>query len=256
MGTIRLSRLRMGDFRAPVSTISLSLPGESQISPFDFDLLRALIVRSILNEYLHFPDLSPIILRIDSTSISTPRDFSAVSFANIRSLVDTWHVYESILHMRQALAIATEPRGRRLTSLPLEPNESLAAQAFRVKDIDDSAPFQRRREMANVSALPIDFERAIPRAKIKAVSKASADTDSINRFRDAGVAMYVARQKIDPLPIVEACISRYAVFCELVRDPYSPPTAARVKRCGISPKMGRLFRFTLSISRRHVESSI
>ena len=84
--------------------------------------------------------------------------------------------------------------------------------------------------MASALALMREFERPGAGAKINALSKTSADTDSINRFPDSGVAMNVARRTIDSLPIFSAGVSFYADFRDLIRGPYFPPTADRVKR--------------------------
>ena len=98
--------------------------------------------------------------------------------------------------------ISTAPRWRRLNTIPLTSNASLAAQTFRVKDVDTSAPPRRRREMSGEVALHADFERAGTGASIESQSKNADDTDSINRFPDSGFAMDIMRQSIGSWPSV------------------------------------------------------
>ena len=54
------------------------------------------------------------------------------------------------------------PEGELLKSPPLPPNEELAAQKFRAKGVDTSAPPNLRREMLGELALPADFDTPGP----------------------------------------------------------------------------------------------
>ena len=94
-----------------------------------------------------YADWLPIIRRLEATRIAAPQDLAAVPFANISRLVDDWPEKDAILHLWLAASVATEPRGGRLTSLPLTPNAAFAANTFRVRDIDTAAPSNRRPEM-------------------------------------------------------------------------------------------------------------
>ena len=253
---LRIALLLKSDSRALVSTSPLSLSVESQIFPFDFERRRALIVRFSLFGYLPFPDWLKIIRLRESTFPTAQEDFEAAYCSNIRRLVDTWRGKDSLLQRRQAAAIATEPGGGRRTSPTLTSNAALEAQTFRVKDIDNSVAPNRRREMLGELALPADCNRTGPGSNIKYMSKNAADTDTINRFRDAGVAMDITRQSIDSLPIFTAWIPFYADCCDLARAPYAPPTADRVRRCGRRFITGKSLSIYAAISRWTSEPEI
>ena len=67
MARLRLSRFPKSDPRDLVSTLSLSLLGESEISPFDLECRRALIDCLSLSQYLPYPDWLPIIRHLEAT---------------------------------------------------------------------------------------------------------------------------------------------------------------------------------------------
>ena len=70
MARLRLSRSPESDPRALVSAFALSLSGESQISPCDFERCRSIIARFSLYKFLPSPDSLLIIRRVEATLIS------------------------------------------------------------------------------------------------------------------------------------------------------------------------------------------
>ena len=119
MARLRTSRLPESDFRDIVQFPSPTRSGGSQIRPCDFEFWRDIIVRFSLFGYLSFAERLPIIRRIEATLKSTPSDLAAVSFADIRRLVDSWLDLVYVMHFRKAASIVAERRGNRLTPLPL-----------------------------------------------------------------------------------------------------------------------------------------
>ena len=124
---------------------------------------------------------------------------------------------------------------------PLAANASLVAQPFRTKDIDNSLPPLRKRVRTAELSLPGNFDTSGPGGKIRSLPNTCADPVSNHRFSDAGVAIDITQQTIDPRPSVSAGISRYAAFCDLIRDPYLPPTEVRVERWATCFNTGATF---------------
>ena len=114
------------------------------------------------------PDWLHFIRRLAATLISAPCDLADAACSNITRLIDTWAEKDSILHLWQAAEIATEPQRGRLTARPLTPNASLAALKCRAKDIDNSAPSNRSREMSGDLGPPAEFDMSVPVAQLKA----------------------------------------------------------------------------------------
>ena len=163
--------------------------------PFDLDDWRALIARFSLYDTRRFAGWLPILRMLESTPIYTPRELRGIRDSDIRRLVDFRYHLPLAISLWKAAPLSPQPTTEEESPfpLPLKTSDSLAARAFRVKDIEHSAPANRRRDAISNSELRANFDTAGPVAKITAFDLTSGDPSEIDSFLDSGFAVNLTR---------------------------------------------------------------
>ena len=92
-----------------------------------------------------------------------------------------------------------------------------------VRNIDESAPSLKGEAIIEYLDLVPIFESAFPVSTINRFARPGAATDDINDLTRAGDDLVSMWKTFDSSPTVEAGISRYAAFCDLLGDPYPRP---------------------------------
>ena len=219
----RSPRLPKGEFRALVSILSLASCDDSQIFPFALEAWRKVIVRFQLYDRIPFATWLSIVYRLQESNINSPYDFSRYSYAEANRLAVELADAVHILALWQGACIAHTSESAAGTLLPFRQNAAIAAQAFRVANIDDSRPARKRASLIESLELGDSFEDIGPAAKIHKFANSGVLPEQLIDFTRAGAELNVMRQTMDSLPSVASGISCYAAFCDLMGSHISPP---------------------------------
>ena len=196
-----------------------------------------------VRERSRFPEWIPILNNFAAYGVRNPSELALLPRADVALLANDSSVATAIWEIWRFASLDSEQIKSLQTDLSYAYNsnaESLAS-SFRAKDID-STSFSRRHKAARLElGLNEDFDRAGPADRIRFLEWARSSPDAINAFLNTGAQINTLRQVQGSLRCVAAGVQCWASYCDLVGDPYFPPTSSRVLRWGALFKPGRTF---------------
>ena len=103
MRMLRLSQLDMATYRLILTVIKINDTDHSQISPFDLENWRRIIVRFNLNDEVSFPEWLVLIRIWDGHLITSPGALASLSLLQLKEIFSTDPNFNSIIQLWQPL---------------------------------------------------------------------------------------------------------------------------------------------------------
>ena len=125
-------------------------------------------------------------------------------------------------------------------------NASALAASFRVRVLDQSPVDQPHAAATSDLALPEQFSKPGPAARIKTIAQLGIPSVELNRILNTGSHLNALTQVQDSLRSVASGVQRWASFCDLINCPYFPHTSANVIKWRSLFHPGRAFSLYLS----------
>ena len=225
---LKISKLSKQDYAKLLLLINLPTSDQSGIFPFSLEGWRSLLVRFDLERVASFPDWLTTIHQLKQLLVETPEQLALFSFQEATGLAERVSPDIPLLKLWQAACISAGSRDRGFASAGDLTNASLLAQSIRSSNVENSGVARRHKRARELLNVPEYFDQLGPAAKVRELSNGDNPISSVQNFLSTGAPVNILRQAQFTLPSIASGIQCWVAYCNLVQQPYFPPTSQRV----------------------------
>ena len=193
------SRLPKPAYRQLADHIKIDPLKEATVIPFQFEDRRKLIYRFDLIANIPLPDWIPVLNALAAHAIRVPADLAHLSWAQASGLAADFPAEQPVLLLWQAACICSTG-----TTPGTGGNQALVspgqlASSFQGKGIEETSVAHQRTASLKELAIPADFDKLGPAAKIRKLNELPWPSIAIATFINNGAQLHLLRKVQDSL---------------------------------------------------------
>ena len=242
LGRLKKATTNKVMLRLIIDHFKIALSEESFQMPSLLAEWQSTLIKYSLNQIADLATWSTVISFLDSLNVKSPSTLAELTLEGIHVCNKTSPFQELTLSLWQAVRLeyARSKGAMPLTIQFRSPDFSLT-NALRAGNVESSAFGEELDAAMKELALPDDFLKLGPKARIIALQNVAPDSQQLLRFLSAGAQANILEQVRLSLPSVASGVGCYLSFCSLLAIAPFPPTSDTVARWSTVFSAGKTF---------------